>query len=77
MYCSNISAVSQSTAVVVTALCSLLVATLGLPVAGVPGAQLLHHPRDTPHSFLLSGRGQQLTAIQNIIHQKLDSSDIR
>jgi len=73
----EISAVSQSTAVVVSSLSSMLVATLGLPVAGVPGAQLLHHPRDTPHTFLLSGRGQQLTAIQNVIHQRLDASDIR
>ncbi len=57
----------------VGALASLLVATLGLPVAGIPGAatRLLHHPRDTPHPFLLTGRGQQLTAIQNIVHQRL------
>lgn len=60
----EVAALSQSTALVVTALCSLLVATLALPVAGVPAAQLLHHPRDSPNPFLLTGRGQQLTAIQ-------------
>ena len=44
---------------------------------GIPGAQLLHHPRDSPNTFLLTGRGQQLTAIQSIIHQRLDDADIR
>ena len=73
----EISALSQSTALVVNALSSLLVTTLALPVAGIPGAQLLHHPRDTPNPFLLSGRGQQLTAIQNIIHQRLDDAATR
>ena len=67
----QVSALAQSTASVVGALSSLLVATLGLPVAGIPGARLLHHPRDTPNTFLLTGRGQQLTAIQNIVHQRL------
>ena len=67
----QVSALAQSTASVVGALSSLLVATLGLPVAGIPGARLLHHPRDTPNTFLLTGRGQQLTAIQNIVHQLL------
>ena len=48
LVCSSneeISALSQSTGLVVSALSSLLVTTLALPVAGVPGAQLLHHPR--------------------------------
>ena len=73
---AEVSALSQSTALVVSALTSLLVNTLALPVAGVPGARVLHHPRDTPHPSLLGGRGQQLTAIQNIIHQKLDSGGL-
>ena len=68
----EVRALSQSTALVVTAISSLLVTTLALPVAGIPGARLLHHPRDSPHPCLLSGRGQQLTAIQNIIHQRLE-----
>ena len=68
----EVSALSQSTALVVAAISSLLVTTLALPVAGIPGARLLHHPRDSPHPSLLSGRGQQLTAIQNIIHQRLE-----
>jgi huntingtin len=68
----EVCALSQSTALVVAAISSLLVTTLALPVAGIPGARLLHHPRDSPHPSLLSGRGQQLTAIQNIIHQRLE-----
>jgi len=72
----EVSALAQSTASVVAALAALLVATLGLPVAGIPGARLLHHPRDMPNSFFLTGRGQQLTAIQNIIHQRLSSDDV-
>jgi len=68
----EVSALSQSTALVVAAITSLLVNTLALPVAGIPGARLLHHPRDSPHPCLMSGRGQQLTAIQNIIHQRLE-----
>ena len=68
----EVSALSQSTTLVVAAISSLLVNTLALPVAGIPGARLLHHPRDSPHHCLLSGRGQQLTAIQNIIHQRLE-----
>ena len=68
----EVSALSQSTALVVAAISSLLVTTLALPVAGIPGARLLHHPRDSPHPCLMSGRGQQLTAIQNIIHQRLE-----
>eukprot|EP00092_Neocalanus_flemingeri_P097801 GFUD01124696.1.p1 GENE.GFUD01124696.1~~GFUD01124696.1.p1 ORF type:complete len:1012 (+),score=244.69 GFUD01124696.1:363-3038(+) len=70
----EVSALSQSTALVVAAISSLLVNTLALPVAGIPGARLLHHPRDSPHPCLMSGRGQQLTAIQNIIHQRLEDS---
>ena len=61
----EVAALSQSTALVVEAISSLLVATLAIPVAGVPGARPLHHPRDSPHHSLLTGRGQQLTAIQN------------
>jgi len=68
----EVSALSQSTALVVAAISSLLVNTLALPVAGIPGARLLHHPRDSPHPCLMSGRGQQLTSIQNIIHQRLE-----
>ena len=69
----EVAALAQTTSLVVSALGSLLVNTLALPVAGVPGARTLHHPRDSPHQSLLGGRGQQLTAIQNIIHQRLDA----
>ena len=69
----EVAALAQTTSLVVSALGSLLVNTLALPVAGVPGARTLHHPRDTPHPSLLGGRGQQLTAIQNIIHQRLEA----
>ena len=72
----EMAALSQSTALVVAAISSLLVATLGLPVAGVPGARVLHHPRDSPHPSLLTGRGQQLTAIQNIVHQRLQDRGV-
>lgn len=70
----EVAALSQSTALVVDAISSMLVATLAIPVAGVPGARPLHHPRDSPHHCLLTGRGQQLTAIQNIIHQRLQDT---
>ena len=65
------AALGQSTSLVVSGLASLLVNTLLLPVAGVPGARILHHPRDSPHPSLMggSGRVQQLTTIQNIIHR--------
>ena len=69
----EVAALSQSTSLVVTALTSLLVNTLALPVAGVPGARILHHPRDSPHPSLMGGRGHQLTQIQNIIHQRLEA----
>ena len=65
---------SQSSALVVSAITSLLVNTLALPVAGIPGARILHHPRDSPHYSLLSGRGQQLTEIQNILTSRLEDS---
>ena len=65
---------SQSSALVVSAITSLLVNTLALPVAGIPGARILHHPRDSPHYSLLSGRGQQLTEIQNIVTTRLEDS---
>ena len=51
----EVSALSQSTALVVAAIFSLLVATLAIPIAGVPGAWPLHHPRDSPHHCLLTG----------------------
>ena len=69
----EVAALAQTTSLVVSALGSLLVNTLALPVAGVPGARTVHHPRDTPHQSLLGGRGQQLTSIQNIIHQRLEA----
>jgi hypothetical protein len=45
----EVAALSQSIAQVVAAISSLLVATLATPIAGVPGARPLHHPRDSPH----------------------------
>ena len=70
----EVAIMAQSTGLVVSAITSLLVNTLALPVAGIPGARILHHPRDSPHYSLLSGRGQQLTEIQNIIHTRLEDS---
>ena len=71
------AALGQSTALVVSALSSLLVNTMALPVAGVPGARLLHHPRDSPHPSLIGGsRGQQLTTIQNIIHMRAEAGAV-
>ena len=51
----EVLALSQSTALVVAAIFSLLVATLAIPIAVVPGARPLHHPRDSPHRCLLTG----------------------
>ena len=70
----EVAVLSQSSALVVSAITSLLVNTLALPVAGIPGARILHHPRDSPHYSLLSGRGQQLTEIQNIVTTRLEDS---
>ena len=70
----EVAVMSQSSALVVSAITSLLVNTLALPVAGIPGARILHHPRDSPHYSLLSGRGQQLTEIQNIVTTRLEDS---
>ena len=52
----EVAALSQPTASVVAALSSLLVRTLALPVAGIPGARHLHHPRDGTNRGLLFGK---------------------
>ena len=42
---NQVAVMSQSSAMVVSATTSLLVHTLTLPVAGIPKARILHHPR--------------------------------
>lgn len=69
---AEIAALAQSSSLAVSAISALLLQTMALPAPGHPGlSRPIHHPRDYPSTFLTSRRGQQLTLIQNLIHEKM------
>ena len=66
---AEVAALAQASTVAVAALTGLLLQTLVLPSPGQNNlSEAIHHPRDYPSTFLTSRRGQQLTHIQNLIH---------
>jgi hypothetical protein len=66
---AEISALAQASTCAVSAITGLLLQTLALPKPGLVNlSTYIHHPRDRPSAFLTSKRGQQLTLIQNLIH---------
>lgn len=74
---AEVAALAQASTSAVSAITGLLLQTILLPLPGHPGlSRLIHHPRDYPSSFLASKRGQQLTIIQNLIHEGLKGQNI-
>ena len=71
----EVKALSQCSSLVVQALTSIILQTTYLPKPGQTNtSRPIHHARDSPPQFLLSPRGQQLTAIQNLIQSNLERS---
>ncbi len=61
-------ALAQCSALIVHGLTNVIMQTTYLPIPGQANlSRPIHHSRDHPSQFLLSPRGQQLTAIQNYI----------
>ena len=72
---AEVKALTDCSATVVQAITSLVMQTLVLPKPGWSGnykSRPIHHSRDVPSQFLLSARGQQLTSIQNFIHDYME-----
>ena len=72
---AEVKALTDCSAMVVQAITALVMQTLVLPKPGWPGnskSRPIHHSRDVPSHFLLSARGQQLTSIQNFIHDYME-----
>lgn len=69
----EIKALSHSSALVVQAVTTLITSTMYLPKPGRTNlSKPIHSSRDSPSQFLMSPRGQQLTAVQNYLQVFLE-----